>query len=127
MDFRPQIHSTFSRRLSIGTLNQDLRGAEAFARWELIREARTDGAISCQLDLKGRIKTIQTESVQTDLDGEIITETIWIFLGMVGGKVAGAVGEWQIEYDDPPPWLDKIWKPKRSRTSWAGSLGEAFR
>lgn len=67
-----------------------------------------------------------TSIIQNQLDGEgFETELVsWEFLGLIHRKHTELHrDDWEMEYSEPPPWLDRCWKPYSGRfgSGWASS------
>lgn len=66
---------------------------------------------------------IQTATLQTDLEGNVITSVTYEFLGMVKGWVLRMPPEvWEKTFDKRPPWLSEVWMPSNMRNASAPSI-----
>ncbi|MCK4393442.1 hypothetical protein KAX17_11105, partial [Candidatus Bipolaricaulota bacterium] len=77
-----------------------------------------------EFELDKTLSQVGLVTLQLDLEGGIITEITWEFLGMIKGKDLRLKPEqWEASYKDPPPWLDLVWTPHSSRPDALRDMG----
>lgn len=66
---------------------------------------------------------IQTDPLQTDLEGNVITFVTWEFMGMIKGRNARIPPEvWDKTFDKRPPWMSDVFMPTNLRNASAPSI-----